>query len=121
MGVFDQDITINRIPESVRDSALAAGVDDGSCLFAVRSDIDLDRRRCDAWMIVGRSKVMTVAAGNGGEGTTRVLTGPFETGRIEKVRTFQTVGSAFMQFAIDGAYVELGTVKKSTLGPFEEE
>ncbi|HUT23662.1 MAG TPA: ABC transporter transmembrane domain-containing protein, partial [Sumerlaeia bacterium] len=104
MGVFDNEVSLSRVPPDVRAQAQAAGLDEAACLFCVRSDLTLDRRKCDAWLVVTRSAAATLSADGAGDG---LLAGPFELGKIEKVRTFQTVGSAFLQFQMDGAYVDV--------------
>ena len=103
---------LNQIPGPIRNRATGLGITDESCLFSLRSDLTLDRRAKEVWLIVCRDKIAAIAAENGeahgpsGNGN-GIITGPFDLSKVEKVRAFQTVGSAFLQFLIDGLYVDV--------------
>ena len=98
------DILLHKIPDSVAVAAKGLGIRDDNCLFSVASDLGPDGAVRETWLIVGTETIVTLA-----EDSTdaKPLTGPFKTSSLEKVRSFQTVGSAFLQFMIDGVYVNV--------------
>jgi len=98
------NLILRQVPEAVRSQAAALGFADGECLFAARSDLTLDARPHDVWLLVGRRRIVAIEADAApGEG----ITGPFDLKDIEKVRAFQAVGSAFIQFQVKGLYVDV--------------
>ena len=97
-------LLLQKVPDSVADHARALGITDASCLLSVRSDLDPDGTVREVWMIVGREQVITLAP-DAPQGDP--VTGPFRLDAVEKVRSFQTVGSAFLQLMIDGVYVNV--------------
>jgi len=103
MSMNGNDLVLNKIPEPVRKEAEAIGLTDADCLFSVRSDLGLDRQAGAVWLIVGRKAAVMITPDSGKGG----VNGPFELSKVEKVRSFQTVGSAFLQFMIDGLYVDV--------------
>jgi len=80
------------------------GFTDADCLFAARSDITLDAQPHDVWLLVGPRRAVAIEALRGPEPR---ITGPFDLREVEKVRAFQTVGSAFLQFQINGLWVDV--------------
>jgi ATP-binding cassette subfamily B protein len=89
-------------PSEVAGAAAEAGIPGAECLFSVRSDLALDGSTDDVWLVVGRGVIAAFSTGKEGA---RLVSGPFSVAAIQKVRCFQTVGSAFLQFRIDGLYV----------------
>jgi len=97
-------VLLGTLPEEVRVGAEAQGVRDADCLFCLCSDIDLDGRREDVWLIVTGSALLAVADSPAGG---RVAAGPFAVDQVQKVRVLQTVGSAFLQVMLGGLYVDV--------------
>jgi ATP-binding cassette subfamily B protein len=91
-----------RIPEAVRRQAEGIGLTDNACLFSASSDIGLDGRQQEVWLLVTETTAVALAAGEEAP-----VSGPFPLQEVEKVRIFQTVGSAFLQFMVGGLYVEV--------------
>ena len=84
------------------------GLTEEPCLFSVRSDLDLDGNDRETWFVVTRTQAATLAP-DGNRGV--CLSGPFALSDVEKVRTFQTVGSAFLQFKVNDLHI--GVVRYS--------
>jgi ATP-binding cassette subfamily B protein len=98
------DILLGQIPASIAASANAIGLTPDTCLFSIRSDMDLSGRPCDAWLVVGRDRM---AAFTADQLEVRVLSGPFEWRKATKIRNFQTVGSMFLQLRLEDMYVDV--------------
>jgi ATP-binding cassette, subfamily B, bacterial len=100
VSIISDNLVLSGIPASVQKEADAAGFTAEMCQFSVRSDLTLDGRACEVWLIVGKESVIALAPGVG------IVNGPISFNKIEKVRAFQTVGSAFLQFMLDGLYMD---------------
>ncbi|MBN1917298.1 MAG: ABC transporter ATP-binding protein [Verrucomicrobia bacterium] len=92
-------LVFGTIPGTVLEEATAAGLDGEPCLFAVRADLTLDGRAKETWLVVSEQRAIAFVPGEG------IASGPFVLRAVEKVRSFQTVGSAFLQFQLDGLYM----------------
>ncbi len=92
------------LPPPVRDRATAIGIAEKDCLFSVCSDLTLEARPKDVWMLVSSEKIVAIQAEDEEHAE---INGPFDVKSIEKTRAFQTVGSAFLQVQIDGAFVDV--------------
>ncbi len=77
------------------------GLREADVLFCVPSDLDLDGEVIFAWLLVTRTHAAMFRAENF---DSKPLRGPYELAKVEKVRLWQTVGSAFLQFRMDGVY-----------------
>ena len=99
------EILMGKIPQQVREQAVALGLQEAECLFSARSDMHLTGEAHEVWLVVTKTAAATLASGIGP--AVPALTGPFKLSDIKKVRSFQTVGSAFLQFMIDGLYVSV--------------
>ncbi len=106
-------ITIGRIPATVRERAQAFGFDDDCLQFAIASDLALDGRATETWVLVSSTHVVVIGTGENGE-----TVGPFELRTATKVRAFHAVGSAFLQLQIDGLYVDVARYSNSLREPF---
>lgn len=104
MAVKITHLALSKLPKRVQRKAASLGVTEEACLFGARTDLTLDARPRDMWLIVTRDKALAIEVGLKGNG--QVL-GPFPLSDVEKVRTFQTVGSAFLQFMVKGVYVNV--------------
>jgi len=93
---------LHKVPDSVRTEAAALGITDDSCLFSLCSDLDLDGSSREVWLVVTKTHVLALAAGHKAP-----LRGPFALKDVQKVRAFQTIGSAFLQLMMDGLYVDV--------------
>ena len=98
------DILLSQVPKSVRTAAGKTGLMDEPCLFSARSDVDMEGEAGEVWLIVTRAHAAALTTDTEGG---RLLSGPFTLSDVQKVRAFQTVGSAFLQFRMDGLYVDV--------------
>lgn len=104
MNQVEECLLLRRIPDAIRGAAKAQGIGDEDCLFSLQSDLSLEGERLEVWLVVTRTHVLSVkATGEGGE----LERGPFPLAHAEKVREFQTVGSAFLQLLMHGVYVDV--------------
>jgi ATP-binding cassette subfamily B protein len=92
-------------PARLHAGLAAAGLDPADALFAIRGDLRLDGADAETWLVVTATAAVAVMPGHAGSAA--VAAGPFGLAGVKKVRTFQTVGSAFLQVLIEGAYVDL--------------
>ena len=99
MNDMSESLVFGTVPEAVRQEAMSAGLDGERCLFAVCTDLTLDGRAKETWLVVTERRAIALVPGEG------VAAGPFVLRDVEKVRAFQTVGSAFLQFSLDGLYM----------------
>lgn len=99
MSVISDNLVLSAIPASIRKEAEAAGITDDACQFSVRSDLHLNGQAGEVWLIVSKTSVIAIAPNMG------IVNDAIPFDKIEKVRSFQTVGSAFLQFMLDGLYV----------------
>ena len=99
-----QNLLMHKVPDSVAAAARAAGITDDSCLFSMQSDLAPDGTARRLWLVVAKD---TVVALDEEHPEAAPAAGPFKLSTIEKVRSFQVVGSAFMQFLTDGVYVNV--------------
>jgi len=100
----NHDLLIGQVPAELRAIPAVHNLGADACLFSVRSDLAMDGTAHDVWVIVTQSKVFAVVTG--AQASVPVM-GPFPLKDVEKVRTFHTVGSAFLQLLIDGVYVDV--------------
>jgi ATP-binding cassette subfamily B protein len=99
-----ENLILHRLPDDVRPKALDLGFSDQDCLFAVRSDIDADAGPSDVWLIVGPKRLVALKFG---PEEVEVESGPLTLEKVERVRVFQTVGSAFLQALVGGLYIDV--------------
>lgn len=78
--------------------------------FGVRSDLDFDGSPAEVWTLVAKTRVVSIVASGKRPGA---VTGPFGFSEIKKSRATQKVGSAFLQFKIDGLYVDAARYSNS--------
>jgi len=95
-----EDLLVGEVPARLRARPEVHQLGADPCLFSVRSDLAMDGTAAEVWLIVTPAKAFVLAASNA---TNEV----FLLKNVQKVRTFQTVGSAFLQFLIDGVYVDV--------------
>ena len=98
------DFVLGQIADPVRPQAEALGLTQEACLFCMRSDLDVEGRLRDVWLIVTKTRLAAVAAD---DAEARHAVGPFQLEKVQKARIFQTVGSAFLQGMVGGLYVDL--------------
>jgi ATP-binding cassette subfamily B protein len=99
------EVLTGKIPPSLLASAKTAGITEADCLASIRSDLDLEGRTCEAWLIIGKASLVVLAADRPPAQT--VLSGPLALKDATKIRNFQTVGSMFLQLCVDGMYVDV--------------
>jgi ATP-binding cassette subfamily B protein len=104
------NLVLHRLPDEVRAKALEIGFRDDDMLFSVKGDLDFDGTISEVWTLVAKTRVASVVTSGRRAGT---VTGPFEMAAIQKARAFQKVGSAFLQFKIDGLYVDVARYSNS--------
>ncbi len=99
------DVLTGTIPSSLGAAVRAAGIGEEDVVASVRSDLDLEGRACEAWLVITREQVLVLDAGR--TPAPAVLSGPFNLKEATKARSFQTVGSMFLQLLVDGMYVDV--------------
>ena len=104
------DIVFHRLPDAVRVRAEALGFKDDEMFFGVRGDLDADGSAAEVWTLVAKTRVVSIVASGTRAGA---VTGPFELSAVQKARASQNVGSAFLQFKIDGLYVDMARYSNS--------
>jgi ATP-binding cassette subfamily B protein len=98
------NLILHRLPDDVRGKAVELGLTDDECLFALRSDIDVDGGASDVWLIVTRTRLVALKFG---PTEVEIEGGPIDLTKAERVRVFQTVGSAFLQMLVGGLYLDV--------------
>jgi ATP-binding cassette subfamily B protein len=109
-------IVLGQVPESLVAKAAAVGITNETCLFAVRSDLTLQGDNGEVWLLVSAE---TIVALSPDPAQVAPLAGPFELRKADKVRCFQTVGSAFLQVRLDGLFlsvVRFSNAERETFG-----
>jgi ATP-binding cassette, subfamily B, bacterial len=104
LTMTNRDLLMGQVPDELRSRPEVHSLGADACLFSVCSDLAIDGAAHDVWVIVTPTKIFAVATGNQ---ITTPVTGPFLLKDVTKVRTFHTVGSAFLQLLIDGVYVDV--------------
>ncbi|MEI6971835.1 MAG: ABC transporter ATP-binding protein [bacterium] len=104
------NLILHRLPDQVRDHTGKLGFTDGEVFFAVKSDLAFDGSAAEVWTIASSKRVVSVAVSASGVET---VAGPFEFSAIQKARASQSVGCAFLQFKIDGLYVDVARYSNS--------
>lgn len=92
------------VPETLRSRPEVYNLGADPVLFSVHSDLLIDGTAGDVWVIVTQTKILALAV-NDPKGPP--VSGPYLLKEVQKVRTFQTVGSAFLQLLMDGVYVDV--------------
>jgi ATP-binding cassette subfamily B protein len=108
--VTETGLMLGKMPEAVRPGAEAAGLKQTDCLFSLRSDIDLNGRLADVWLVVTETGAAALSTDSPGG---QLLSGPLTFKDVQKVRMLQTVGSAFLQFKVGGLYVDVVRVSNA--------
>ena len=100
----NKDLLLGQAPAELRARPEVHNLGADPCLFSVCSDLASDGTAHAVWVVVTATKVFAIPTG---DPATAPVIGPFLLKDVEKVRTFHTVGSAFLQFLIDGVYVDV--------------
>jgi len=95
---------VGDIPPSLNRDAVRLAVGDERVIFSIFSDLTVDGRPHDVWLLVTERRAVVFERDPRGETAVR---GPHAFEGVEDVRTFQTVGSAFLQFKIRGLYIDI--------------
>ena len=98
------DILLHKVPDAVAKPAAELGITDRNCTFSVRGDLAPDGTAREVWLLVSDAAVVALAPDSPGG---KPVAGPFKHETIQKVRSFQTVGSAFLQVMVDGLYLNV--------------
>jgi ATP-binding cassette, subfamily B, bacterial len=98
------EILLRQMPQEISDAAATAGLTGEQCAFSIATDLALDGKACSGWVLVTPRFVAGFAMKEGG---TQLVTGPFEIAKADRVRLFQTVGSAFLQLRVNGVFVDV--------------
>jgi ATP-binding cassette subfamily B protein len=97
-------VLIGSLPPAIAPHAARIGITAADCLFCAQGDLGQDGSPQEVWLVVSPTTVATFAA-EGGDG--KPLAGPFEIATLQKVRSFQTVGSAILQVMQDDYYTNV--------------
>lgn len=104
MNAVHDFFILGQFAVAVRKQAGWAGLDEAECLFCLQADLGRDARSCESWLVVTRTKIAAFAVGRP---PTEAVLGLFDLSTVSKVRTRQTVGSAFLQVKVDGIFIDL--------------
>ena len=104
MSSHGPHLVIQEIPQPVRAQAEKLGIRNEDVLFAALSDLTLSARPHDVWLVVTQTQAVAIEVN--GQSEDSVL-GPYLLAGVTKARSFQTVGSSFLQFQMDGAYRDI--------------
>jgi len=100
------DFVIGEVAEPVRTLVDGyAEMEAEPCHFCMRTDLDLEGRVREVWVVVTRGHVVALAPE--GEEQESARSGPFALNTITKARMTQMVGSAFLQVMVGDLYVDL--------------
>lgn len=111
MNTPRQDIIVGDVPARLRAHPAVANLGADRCLFSVRSDLTNEGATGEVWLIVTGAKAFALLDSN-------PPVEIFQIKQVQKVRCFQTVGSAFLQFLIDGVYVDVVRYSNACREPF---
>jgi ATP-binding cassette, subfamily B, bacterial len=98
------NLVLNQLPKAVEAQARQLGLTDEDCLFGVCTDLTLSALPHDVWLIVTQDQILTINP-EGEDGDTCI--GPFALKEIESIRSFQAVGSAFLQLQMGDMTIDL--------------
>lgn len=91
----------NQMPPTIALKAARLGIAPADCLVCAQTDLANDGSDREVWLVVTACQLVTFA-GDDPEGG--ALSGPYEVSGIQKVRSFQTVGSGILQVMRDDYY-----------------
>jgi len=94
-------ILVKQVPPSIAAQVERAGLVAADCVFSVHGDLDPEGGSREVWLVVTSTRLAAFAP-DSPDG--KPLAGPFAIAEIQKVRAFQTVGSAILQVMTDGYY-----------------
>jgi ATP-binding cassette subfamily B protein len=97
-------IVAGKVPEAVAGKAAALGIAGDACLFAVPTDLGLHGESADQWLLVTASSIVALATD---PAQAAPVAGPVDLRKADKVRCFQTVGSAFLQLRVEGLFLNV--------------
>lgn len=112
-----ENIRAEELPEELNGACVVMELDDSRVVFSIRSDLDLDGNGYTTWMVVTETQAAAVRVND--DGSLQKISGPFSLSEAEKVRTFATVGSSFLQLRIHGLYFDVirySNAKRETFG-----
>jgi ATP-binding cassette subfamily B protein len=104
MNISFTEIMCGTFPEEIQAAVEHSGLAGEECLFCVRSELGPSGRKTPVWLVVTTENLAAFAADPAAEELNR---GPFRLSDIEKVRTFQTVGSSSLELLIKGTHINL--------------
>jgi len=99
-----EGLLVGEFPAELRGRPEVHQLGADRCLFCVRSDLTMEGAARAVWLVITQAKAFALMAD---DSAAEPVSGPFLLKEVQKVRTFQTVGSAFLQFLIDGVYVDV--------------
>lgn len=100
------NIVTEGLPQALVAAVEGSGFKRGDFLFAVRGDLHLSGDPAEVWLVVGQESCLCAVPAT--ESTpARRISGPFAWSAMKKSRVFQTVGSSFLQFLMDGVYINV--------------
>jgi len=104
MNTNTQLLCVRGIPEALKAKASESSITEADCLFSIRSDLAIDGSPAEIWLVVSPSHAIALRV----DGVAISLVGePIAMEDVRRCRCFQTIGSAFLQFQMDGVYVNV--------------
>jgi ATP-binding cassette subfamily B protein len=114
---IEENIHAEELPEGLTGALTVMEMNDAPIVFSIRSDLNLEGVGCTSWMIVTEKEAGAVQVN--ADGSLEKISGPFSLSDAQKVRTFPTVGSSFLQLRIHGLYFDVirySNAKRETFG-----
>ena len=99
-----RQLLVRGIPEPLKAAAAGQAITESNCLFSVRSDLAIDGNPAEIWLLVSPSRAIVLRVDGA---AISLVKEPFELENVTRCRCFQTIGSAFLQFQMDGVYVNV--------------
>ncbi|MDX1935087.1 MAG: ABC transporter ATP-binding protein [Capsulimonadales bacterium] len=114
---IEENIRTSGLPESLEGIRTMFDLGEAKVEFAILSDLDLEGNAATVWAVVTEAQALAVRVDE--QGAPHLISGPFRLSEVEKVRTFATVGSSFLQVRLHGLYFDLirfSNAKRETFG-----
>jgi ATP-binding cassette, subfamily B, bacterial len=100
-----RSLFVNAVPALLSRVLGLDGIVEKDILTSIRSDLLLNGDAAEVWLVITEKKLAVYAMS--ASGRAKPIGPVYEWEKVDKVRLFQTIGSAFIQLRIDGVYVDV--------------